>query len=60
MLPYRSAVRASDRGRVEQLLESGYGDGKCWLADPTWMAEVKAHEQAWQDLSPARLAAKYE
>jgi hypothetical protein len=34
MLPYRDAVLAGDRGRVDHLLATGYGDGKCWLANP--------------------------
>ena len=34
MLPYRDAVLAGDRVRVEQLLATGYGGGHCWLSDP--------------------------
>lgn len=34
LLPYRTAVLAGDRARVEQLLASGYGDGRCSLYDP--------------------------
>jgi hypothetical protein len=34
MLPYRDAVLAGNVSRVDRLLASGYGDGKCWLADP--------------------------
>jgi hypothetical protein len=34
LLPYRAAVLAGDRARVEQLLASGYGDGRCSLYDP--------------------------
>jgi hypothetical protein len=34
MLPYRDAVVAGDSGRVDHLWATGYGDGKCWLADP--------------------------
>lgn len=33
-LPYRDAVLAGDSGRVDHLLATGYGDGKCWLANP--------------------------
>jgi hypothetical protein len=33
-LPYRDAVLAGDTGRVDHLLATGYGDGKCWLANP--------------------------
>jgi hypothetical protein len=31
LLPYRAAVLAGDRARVEHLLATGYGDGRCWL-----------------------------
>ncbi len=34
MLPYRDAVLAGDSGRVDHLLATGYGDGKCRLANP--------------------------
>lgn len=34
MLPYRDAVLAADRARVDHLLATGYGSGKCWLSDP--------------------------
>jgi hypothetical protein len=47
MLPYGTAVLAGDRVAVDQLLATGYGDGKCWLSDPTWMAEWRAQGQAW-------------
>ncbi len=33
-LPYRDAVLAGDTSRVDHLLATGYGDGRCWLADP--------------------------
>jgi hypothetical protein len=33
-LPYRNAVLADDRTRVEHLLSSGYGNGRCSLYDP--------------------------
>lgn len=33
-LPYRDAVLAGDTAHVADLWASGYGDGKCWLADP--------------------------
>ena len=59
MLPYRDAVLAGDRTRVEHLLAAGYGGGKCWLSDPEWMAQVRAHE-GWGTLSPGGLAQKYE
>jgi hypothetical protein len=55
MLPYRDAVLAGDRARVEQLLATGYGDGKCWLSDPAWMAR----QDAWATLSPKERAEKY-
>ncbi len=59
MLPYRDAVMAGDRARVEHLLATGYGDGKCWSNDPAWMAQLAAHHE-WRSLSPAALAQKYE
>jgi hypothetical protein len=34
LLPYRDAVLAGDRARVEHLLATGYGDGRCTLYDP--------------------------
>jgi hypothetical protein len=55
MLPYRGAVLAGDQARVENLLASGYGDGRCWLADPRWMAQFKQ----WSQLSPSDIAARY-
>jgi hypothetical protein len=54
-LPYRSAVLAGDEAQVESLLASGYGDGRCWLADPQWMAQLKQ----WSQLSPSEIAARY-
>lgn len=59
MIPYRNAVLAGNRARVEQLLATGYGDGKCWLSDPAWMAEEQAHAPVWRTLSQSELAAKY-
>ena len=58
MLPYRDAVLAGDRERVEQLLAAGYGDGRCWLADPDWMAQLQRHSD-WSQLSPTELARRY-
>jgi len=60
MLPYRDAVLAGDRARVEHLLATGYGGGRCWLSDPTWMAQVRAHGADWGRLSPTQLAQKYQ
>jgi hypothetical protein len=60
MLPYRDAVLAGDRARVEQLLATGYGGGQCWLSDPAWMAQVRAHGADWGSLSPTQLAQKYQ
>jgi hypothetical protein len=57
MLPYRSAVLAGDRVRVDQLLASGYGD-KCWTSDPEWRALMAAHPE-WGTLSRAEMAQKY-
>jgi hypothetical protein len=58
MLPYRHAVLAGDRGAVEQLLASGYGD-KCWTSDPGWRAELAAHPE-WGTYSRAQMAREYE
>jgi hypothetical protein len=60
MLPYRDAVLVGDRARVEHLLASGYGGGRCWLSDPLWMAQVRAHGDDWGRLSQKGLAQKYE
>jgi hypothetical protein len=60
MLPYRDAVLAGDRARVEQLLATGYGGGQCWLSDPAWMAQVRAHGADWGSFSPTQLAQKYQ
>jgi hypothetical protein len=60
MLPYRDAVLAGDRARVEHLLATGYGQGKCWSSDPVWMAQERAHREAWATLSPRARAEKYE
>jgi hypothetical protein len=59
MLPYRAAVLAGDRARVEHLLATGYGQGKCWSSDPDWMAQVAAHDE-WGRLSQSELAQRYE
>ncbi|HMJ00771.1 MAG TPA: hypothetical protein VK488_13120 [Gaiellaceae bacterium] len=59
MLPYRDAVLAGDRARVEHLLASGYGGGKCWSSDPDWMAQERAHRE-WRSLPQKELAQKYE
>jgi hypothetical protein len=59
MIPYRSAVLAGDPAAVDQMLASGYGDGKCWLSDPQWMSELHAHS-TWAKLSPQGLARRYQ
>jgi hypothetical protein len=59
MLPYRDAVLVGDRARVEHLLATGYGGGRCWLSDPVWMAQVRAHGDDWGRLSQKELAQKY-
>jgi len=46
LLPYRDAVLAGDRARVEQLLASGYGDGRCSLYDPALRARDAAQAKA--------------
>jgi hypothetical protein len=57
MLPYRDAVLAGDRSRVEHLLAIGYGD-KCWTSDPDWMARLETHP-GWLSLSPDELEQRY-
>jgi hypothetical protein len=57
MLPYRDAVLAGDRARVEHLLATGYGD-KCWTSDPAWRAQLAAHRE-WGTFSQAQLAREY-
>jgi hypothetical protein len=59
MLPYRDAVLAGDRARVDRLLATGYGD-KCWFSDPDWRAQEAAHDEEWATLSKSELAKKYE
>jgi hypothetical protein len=59
MLPYRDAVLVGDRARVDRLLATGYGGGRCWLSDPVWMAQVRAHGDDWGKLSQKELAQKY-
>lgn len=58
MLPYRDAVASGDRGKAEQLLASGYGDGRCWLSDPAWMAEWRSRSD-WSKLSAQDLKSRY-
>jgi hypothetical protein len=59
MLAYRSAVLSGDSARVDRMLASGYGEGKCWLSDPQWMGELQANS-AWSRLSQRDLATRYE
>lgn len=59
LLPYRDAVLAGDAPRVEHLLAYNYGNGKCWLSDPAWRAELATHRD-WGTLSPDEMATKYE
>jgi hypothetical protein len=59
MLPYRDAVLAGDRATVDRLLSTGYGGGQCWLSDPAWMAQVRAHRD-WGTLTQTQLARKYQ
>jgi hypothetical protein len=46
LLPYRDAVLAGDRARVEHLLASRYGDGRCSLYDPVIRAREAAQARA--------------
>ena len=45
LLPYRDAVLAGDRARVEHLLASHYGDGRCTLYDPVLRTREQAAQQ---------------
>jgi hypothetical protein len=45
LLPYRDAVLAGDRARVEHLLATGYGDGRCSLYDPGLRARESARSK---------------
>ena len=58
MLPYRDAVQAGDRARVEHLLAMGYGD-KCSTSDPEWRQQLASHPE-WGTLSRTELAREYE
>jgi hypothetical protein len=58
MVPYREAVLAGDRARVEHLLAFGYGD-KCSTSDPDWRAQIASHRD-WRTFSRAQMAQKYE
>jgi len=46
LLPYRDAVLAGDRPRVEHLLATGYGDGRCSLYDPVLRPRESARSKA--------------
>jgi hypothetical protein len=58
MVPYRDAVLAGDRARVDQLLTTGYGD-KCWTSDPDWRGQLAEHRD-WRGFSKDELGKKYE
>jgi hypothetical protein len=57
MVPYRNAVLAGDRARVDQLLANGYGD-KCWTSDPEWREQLATHPE-WGTFSRRQLAQEY-
>lgn len=59
MLPYRSAVLSGDSAAVDQMLASGYGNGKCWISDPQWMSVLHANS-GLSKLSPQAFASRYE
>lgn len=46
MLPYRDAVLAGDRARVEHLLTTVYFQGTCQAYDPDWRAIEDPHSRA--------------
>jgi hypothetical protein len=54
MLPYREAVLAGDRSRVDHLLVAGYGD-KCWTSDPGWRALLAARRWRGSEKATERL-----
>jgi len=58
MLPYRDAVVAGDRARVEQLLATAYGSWS-YTSDPPWNAQLDAHPE-WSKLPAEDMARRYE
>jgi hypothetical protein len=58
MLPYRDAVLAGNRARVEHLLVTGYYQGTCQVYDPEWIALETAHPE-WSVLSQTEWDQKY-
>jgi hypothetical protein len=58
MLPYRDAVQASDRTRVDHLLATNEYSGRCQVYDPGWNTLVGAHP-GWRTLSSSELQQKY-
>jgi hypothetical protein len=56
MLPYRDAVLAGDRARVEHLLLTGYYQGVFQVYDPDWRELEVAHGRQW---SPEEGDAQY-
>lgn len=60
MLPYRDAVQAGDRTRVEHLLVTGYYGGRFQWYDPDWRALETAHPEWARTLSESQRQQKYE
>ena len=58
MLPYRDAVLAGDRARVEHLLVTGFYGGRPTVYDPDWRALETAHPE-WRTLSSSELNQEY-
>jgi hypothetical protein len=58
MLPYRDAVLAGDRARVEHLLVTGFYGGRPTVYDPDWRALETAHPE-WRTLSSSEQNQEY-
>ena len=58
MLPYRDAVLAGDRARVEHLLVTGFYGGMPTVYDPDWRALETSHPE-WRTLSSSEQNQEY-
>jgi hypothetical protein len=58
MLPYRDAVLADDRARVEHLMVTGFYGGMPQIYDPAWRTLEDAHPE-WRTLSRSEQRKNY-
>jgi hypothetical protein len=58
MLPYRDAVLAGDRARVERLLVTGFYGSRPQIYDPDWRA-LEAADRGWWTLTKHEQQQKY-